>query len=202
MSTPTTTFALTWDYRCPFARNGHEHVVAALRAGAPWDVRFVAFSLGQVHVAEGETDIWDRPQDDSGLLALQAGVVVRDQLPERFLDVHEALFALRHDHGGHLRDEGALRETLAGVGVDADLVFDAIATGDPLLTVRQEHEAAVKEHAVFGVPTFIVGDRASFVRIMDRPAGDGAHGQRTIERILDLLAWPELNEFKHTSIPR
>ena len=98
-------FAVTWDYRCPFARNAHEHVVAGLRAGAPWDVTFVPFSLGQVHVAEGEPDIWDRWQDDTGLLALQAGVVVRDQFPDRFLDVHEALFALRHDHGGHLRDE-------------------------------------------------------------------------------------------------
>ena len=72
---------MTWDYRCPFAGNGHSHVVAALRAGAPWDVAFVPFSLGQVHVAEGEPDIWGHWQDDSGLLALQAGVVVRDRVP-------------------------------------------------------------------------------------------------------------------------
>ena len=24
----------------------------------------------------------------------------------------------------------------------------------------------------------------------------------TIERVVDLLGWPDLNEFKHTSIPR
>ena len=36
--------------------------------------------------SEGEPDIWDRPSDDTGLLALQAGVVVRDDHPERFLD--------------------------------------------------------------------------------------------------------------------
>lgn len=195
-------FSVTWDYRCPFARNAHDHVVTGLRAGAPWDVTFLGFSLGQVHVAEGEPDIWDHPADDTGLLALQAGVVVRDDQPDRFLDAHEALFALRHDHGGHLRDEGAVRATLDSVGVDTTAVFEAIATGAPLETIRKEHEGAAADHQVWGVPTFVVGESASFVRLMDRPQGDSALAIRTIDRVLDLLSWPELNEFKHTSIPR
>jgi hypothetical protein len=195
-------FSVTWDYRCPFARNAHEHVVAGLRAGAPWDVTFMAFSLGQVHVAEGEPDIWDHPQDDTGLLALQAGVVVRDQQPDRFLEAHEALFALRHDHAGHLRDEGEVRATLETVGVDVEAVFAAIAGGEPLEIVRKEHESGVASHSVWGVPTFVLGDEATFVRLMDRPQGDGAYAIRTVERVLDLLTWPNLNEFKHTSIPR
>jgi hypothetical protein len=41
-----------------------------------------------------------------------------------------------------------------------------------------------------------------FIRFMNRPEGDGALATKTIERALDLLTWPELNEFKHTSIPR
>ncbi len=49
----TRSFAVTWDYRCPFARNAAEHVLDGLGAGADWDVRWVPFSLGQVHVAEG-----------------------------------------------------------------------------------------------------------------------------------------------------
>ncbi|MFL6205167.1 MAG: protein-disulfide isomerase [Acidimicrobiales bacterium] len=197
------TFAVTWDYRCPFARNAHEHVLAGLRAGAPWDVTFVPFSLGQVHVAEGEPDIWGRWQEDSGLLALQAGVVVRDKFPDRFLDTHEALFALRHDHGGHLRDEQEVRRVLEEQSVDADAVLSEIEGGGPIAVVAAAHQAAAKEHAVWGVPTFIQGDRAVFVRYMDRPGGDGDRAIRSIERTLDLLeGWPELNEFKHTSIPR
>lgn len=196
------TFAVTWDYRCPFARNAHDHVVTALQGGAPWDVTFVPFSLGQVHVEEGEPDIWDRWRDDSGLLSLQAGVVVRDKFPDQFLAVHQALFSLRHDDGGHLRDEETVRGVLTDQGVDADAVLAEIDGGNAILTVRHEHERAAREHRVWGVPTFIVGDQASFVRLMDRPAGDAAHAQRSIERVLDLLTWPELNEFKHTSIPR
>ena len=196
-------FAVTWDYRCPFARNAHEHVIAGLRGGAEWDVTFVPFSLGQVHVAEGEPDIWGHWQDDTGLLALQAGVVVRDKFPDRFLDVHEALFALRHDHGGQLRDEGQVHGVLSDQGVDADAVLAEIATGQPIDTVRAAHELAARDQKVWGVPTFMIGDRAVFVRLMDRPDGDAARGQTSVDKVLDLLAgWPELNEFKHTSIPR
>src|SRR5215813_9086562 len=95
----TRAFEITYDYRCPFARNAHEHVLDALEAGADWEVTFVPFSLGQVHVAEGQPDVWDDPEADTGLLALQAGTVVRDKFPDRFLAVHRALFALRHDEG-------------------------------------------------------------------------------------------------------
>ena len=198
------TFSVTWDYRCPFARNVHDHLVEALEGGADWDVSFVPFSLGQVHVAEGETDIWERPGDDSGLLALQAGVVVRDVHPDRFLAVHRALFDARHEHGRALRDEEVVRDVLAGAGVDADAVLAEVATGAPLEAIRKEHEAAVAGHDVWGVPTFISGEQAVFVRLM-HPATRGEPGpsRQAIERIVALLTgWPELNEFKHTSLSR
>jgi DSBA-like thioredoxin domain-containing protein len=198
-----TEFAVNWDYRCPFARNAHEHLIEGLRAGAGWDVRFVPFSLGQVHVQEGEPDIWVRPQDDRGLLALQAGVVVRDKFPDRFLDVHEALFALRHDEGRHLEDPDEVRRVLEAQGVDAGAVFAEIESGAALEKVRSEHTATAEELDAWGVPTFMQGDRAVFVRLMERPKGDGELAQRTIDRVLDLLGdFPQLNEFKHTSLKR
>jgi hypothetical protein len=84
-----------------------------------------------------------------------------------------------------------------------DAVFDEIATGGPLATVRDEHTAAAEQHEVWGVPTFLLGDQAVFVRLMDRPQGDAEHARRSIQRILDLLVEaPELNEFKHTSLKR
>ncbi|HEX9991597.1 MAG TPA: DsbA family protein [Acidimicrobiales bacterium] len=200
---PTRQFAITWDYRCPFARNASEHVLDALGAGADWEVRWVPFSLGQVHVAEGEPDVWDDPDKDSGLLALRAGVVVRDRHPERFLDAHRRLFAARHDLGGQLNDRAVVAAALADAGLDADAVLAEVDSGWPLDTVRKEHEEVAGSHSVWGVPTFIAGDQAVFVRLMDRPAGDGERATRSVERVLDLLTgWTDLNEFKHTSIPR
>lgn len=195
------TFAVTWDYRCPFARNAHDHLVTALEAGAPYDVTFVGYSLSQGHLEEGDTPVWDDPDKDSGILAMQAGIVVRDRMPEHFLAVHRGLFDLRHDAGGDLRDADAVRGVLVQAGVDADAVFSEIATGWPLETFHKEHERSVTEHEVWGVPTFIAGGHAAFVRLMSRPNGDGELARRTIDRVVDLLVgMPELNEFKHTSI--
>jgi hypothetical protein len=195
-------FSITWDYRCPFARNAHEHVLAGLAGGADWDVTFLPFSLGQVHVEEGQPDVWDAPESDSGLLALQLGVAVRDTQPDLFRAVHEALFRHRHDRAGSLRDEDELLTLVGQVGVDADAAFAEVASGRPLATVKAEHTAFAESHHVWGVPTFIVDDRAGFVRYMHRPDGDAELAVRTIERTLELLEWSDLNELKHTSIPR
>ena len=199
----TTSFAVTWDYRCPFARNASEHILDALAAGADWDVTWMPFSLNQVHVEEGDVDVWDDPSKAAGLVAMQAGIAVRDNEPEVFPAVQRALFAARHDEGRDIREEDVIRDVLQHAGADADQVFKEIASGAPLQTFHAAHDEAVAEHKVFGVPTFIKDGQAVFVRVMDRPQGNGAHAQKTVERILDLLTgWPDLNEFKHTSIAR
>ncbi len=196
-------FAVTWDYRCPFARNAHEHLVTALEAGAGYDVTFQSFSLDQSHVEEGETAVWDEPDRHPGLLANQAGIVVRDRQPEQFLAVHRALFAARHDRALDTRKRDVVAGVLADAGVDAGGVLAEIDDGWPLETFRKEHTCAVEEHHVFGVPTFIAGDRAVFVRLLDRPGTDAALARSTIDRTVELATgWPELNEFKATAIPR
>ncbi len=196
-------FSVTYDYRCPFARNIHEHLIEAVRAGAQWQVEFVPFSLSQVHVEEGGTPVWDDPDKAPSLLAMEAGLVVRDRFPDRFLDVHEALFAARHDQGEDLRRQPVVGRVLDDAGVDADEVFEAVTEGWPGEVFRKAHEAAVSSHQVFGVPTFIVGDAAVFVRVMTRPAGDPELARSTIEHVLALMAdRRELNEFKHTTISR
>jgi hypothetical protein len=195
-------FALTYDYRCPYARIAHDHVVAALHDGADWDVRFLPFSLSQSHVDDGEPPVWERPEIDSGLLALQASIAARDTQPEHFLDVHHALFEHRHAAAGDLRRREVLSEVLAAAGADVDAVWAEVDTGRPLATIQREHTDFVESHHVWGVPTFVVDEHAVFVRLLDRADGDGELARTTVERILDQIAWPILNEFKHTSVPR
>lgn len=195
-------FAVTFDYRCPYARIAHDHVVAGLRDGAEWQVTFVPFSLGQTHVADGDPSVWEQPERDSGLLALQAAIAVRDTQGDRFVDAHHALFEHRHARGGSLRNRDALTSVLGSVGVDAEAVWREVGTGQPLATIEKEHEGIVASHGVWGVPTFVVGDAAVFVRLMEPADADGPGARATIERVLDQIGWPLLNEFKHTSIPR
>ncbi len=81
--------------------------------------------------------------------------------------------------------------------------MQAIDDGWPLETFRKEHEAAVADHEVFGVPTFLAGGRAVFVRLLSRPAGDADLAVSTVQRVVELVAgWDDLNEFKQTVVPR
>ncbi len=194
-------FAVTWDYRCPFARNAHEHLIVALRDGAPWNVTFLPFSLSQTYVPEGGTPVWDDPSKAPDLMALAAGIVVRDRFPAHFLDVHESLFAARHDDARDLRDEHVVRDVLTQHGLSAEAVLEEIASGWPMDIIRQAHEKAVSELEVFGVPTFILDDKAVFVRLTTRPKGDPETAQRTMGNIIRLLTeHDELNEFKYTTV--
>lgn len=202
-ATGPTAFALTYDYRCPFARNAHEHLIEAQRAGAEWDVEFLPFSLSQAHVEEGGQPVWDNPDKAPDLLAMESSIVVAERFSERFAELHLAMFAARHDEGRDLRQRAVVAGVLGEAGVDADTVFQEVAAGWPRQAFRKAHEHAVAEHHVFGVPTFVVGDAAVFVRIMTRPEGDGALARSTVEHVLALVTGhPELNEFKHTSIAR
>jgi len=196
-------FSVTWDYRCPFARNAHEHLLAGLADGADWDVTFLPFALGQTHVPEGGTPVWEDPDQFKDLLALAAGVVVRDQYPEQFGAVHHALFAARHDQGLDIREAKVVAGVLDAAGVPGDKVLAEVDTGAPIQEIRRSHERAVDEWAVFGVPTFVVEGRAVFVRLMSRPQGDAALARRTIESVVRLMdEEPDLNEFKYTKLAR
>jgi len=196
-------FSVTWDYRCPFARNAHEHVVAALQAGAPWDVTFLPFSLSQAHLPEGATPVWDDPVKAKDLMAMAAAVVVRDRHPDHFLAVHLALFSARHEEGLDLRDPEVVQHVVESAGAPGQSVMAEVGVGWAQKEMRNAHQQAVADHDVFGVPTFIVGDQAVFVRLMNRPNGDADLGRTTVERTVELIVGqPEINEFKHTSIAR
>jgi hypothetical protein len=173
-------------------------VAAAVLGGADLSVRFVAFSLDQLHVPEGEPPVWTRAPADrgSGVAALCTGIAVRDHFPEQFLTAHLELFAARHDRGSRLSDPAVLGDAVTRAGLDADAVAHLAGLPETLETLAREHTEMVERHAVFGVPTFIAGEEAAFVRFMEREDVD------SLQRVLDLLDLPAVNEFKRTRVPR
>jgi DSBA-like thioredoxin domain len=197
--TMSVTFSLTYDYLCPFARIANEAVITAVSEGIDWDVTFVPFSLAQTKVGPGDVAAWDRPpgaEHTRGIVAHQWALAVRDGFPERFPEFHLALYAARFDQGGDVDDPAVLVAVARQVGVDADEVAAVVAGGGPRRTLATIHEEAVARWGVFGVPTFIAGDHAVFVRLMERHRGDDVH------RVVDMLTWDRLNEFKRTRVPR
>ena len=195
----TSTFALTYDYLCPFARIAHETVVDGLAEGQPWTVEFRPFSLSQVHIEEGSPDVWDRTAGEdgtSGVLALEWSLAVRDESPELFPAFHRAVFAARHDDAADIGDPQVLADVATGAGLDPAVISEIVASGLPRKRLAEEHTEAVVSWAVFGVPTFIVGDEAVFVRLMERGRIED------VEQVLQMLDWSQLNEFKRTRLDR
>ena len=171
-------------------------------AGDAWHVRWLGFSLNQTRLSEGETAVWDDPEMAATRMAVEVGIAVRDGWPDAFPDVHHDLFAARHDRGQDLRDHNVVADVLVKRGLDPDQVFDEVLSCRPRDVFRIEHQTAAGVHKVFGVPTVIAAGQAVFIRLIDRPGTDAGKARDTVERCVDLVTgWPNLNEFKHTTIP-
>lgn len=195
------TFDLSFDYRCPFAKNIHLHVVSALRAGADLEVNFVPWSLSQGSRGHGP-DVWNDPAYDGDLLSLAAAVSVRDEQSEYFLDAHEALFRARHERAIRLVTLDEISNVLAPLGVDMAKVAVDVASRRPHDVIAASHKEFDRFEA-FGVPTFVVNDSATFVRYMSEPGDDPAQSVELINALLTMItSRPDLNEFKHTQISR
>jgi predicted DsbA family dithiol-disulfide isomerase len=193
------TFTVAYDYLCPFARIANESLVDAMAAGAPYDVTFKPFSLAQNHTQEHDVAVWDRgPSDEPGrgVLALLWSLAVRDGFGDSFLEFHKALFNAKHDDLVDIGDVAVLRDVASGVGLDADAIHAAVESGVPAKTLAAEHTSLVEDLGVFGVPTFIDGEEAVFVRFMER------HKLDDLDRVIDMISWTNVNEFKRARIPR
>jgi hypothetical protein len=193
-------FQLSYDYRCPFAKNIHLHVVTALRAGADFDVTFVPWTMSQGYRADGAPDVWDDPARDPEHLALAVSTSIRDLTPERFLDAHEALFRARHERAIRLVNEREITEALEGLQLDLKPIFEDVASRRPHKVIGASFRE-FEQYEAFGVPTFVVDGDATFVRYMNPPTDDPTASISVIESLISLMSNESaLNEFKHTKV--
>jgi hypothetical protein len=196
-----TTFDLSYDYRCPFAKNIHLHVLKALSVGADLNVTFVPWTLSQSSRSDGGPDVWNDPVFDAELLSLAVSISIRDQQPDLFLLSHEALFRARHERAIRLVTMKEISDLLSPLGVDMDAVERDVASRRPHEVIGKSYEE-FSTYEAFGVPTFVVNGDATFVRYMTSPTEDADASTKIIEALLTLMAnEADLNEFKHTRLP-
>ena len=144
-------FSVNWDYRCPFARNAHEHVMAALDAGADWDVTYVAFSLNQAHVEEGQPDVWDDPEKASSLLAMQVGIA------SKCTELAVAYAKEREQFGKPIGSFQAVKHICADMLVRAEVARAAVHAAGVMLDDTSAGDAARAAAAAK-----VVADEAAF----------------------------------------
>jgi hypothetical protein len=196
-----TSFDLSYDYRCPFAKNIHLHVLKALEAGADFDVNFVPWTMSQGYQEDGAPGVWNDPKFDAERLSLAVSVSVRDQQPDLFYAAHEALFRARHEQAIRLVTFEEIDRVLGPLGVDVEQVRIDVASRRPHEVIGKCFEE-FSTYEAFGVPTFVVDGDATFVRYMVPPTDGAAASVKLIESLITLMAQkPNLNEFKHTRLP-
>jgi protein-disulfide isomerase len=195
-------FDLSYDYRCPFAKNIHLHMVKALQAGADFDVNFIPWTMSQGHKAAGAPDVWDDPTRDEEHLALCVSISVRDNQPDKFLAAHDALYRARHERAIRLVSWEEIEGVLSPLGVDIEAVKEDVATRRPHQVLGESFQKMAKVEA-FGVPTFVVNGDATFVRYMDAPTDDAQESINVISTLVGLMENNfAINEFKHTKVSR
>ena len=134
-------FAVTFDYRCPFARNGHDvgdrrtasrsrlgrHVPAVLARPGPrrrGRAPGLGTRPGRVGHRRERACCW--------------GIAVRDEFPDKFLDWHLAAFTARHDHGAKIAKDEVLAEIATSVGLDPAAVARRGRVGAAVEDARAE----------------------------------------------------------------
>ena len=169
----TRRFGLTFDYRCPFARIAHEHVVDGPAGRRRLGRHVPAVLAGPGPRRRGRAAGLGAPRDGHRP-ARPAGVVaVRDTQPDHFLDAHHALFEHRHAAAGQLGPRRPRRRARRRPASTSTPCWPRSTAAGRWRRSRRSTRRTSSRHTVWGVPTFIVGDRAVFVRLMDLPDGDG-----------------------------
>jgi len=111
------------------------------------------------------------------------------------------MFRGRHEKGIRLVTIEEIEGLLAPLGVDMDKVRSDIASRRPHQVIGESFKRFAKVEA-FGVPTFVIGNDATFVRYMNAPTNDAHASIAVIDSLVSMMAnQPELNEFKHTRAP-
>ena len=195
----TRQFAVSFDYRCPFARNGHESVVAGLRAGRDWDVRSCR-SRSTRCTSRRARRRCGSATPTSGAPACSAAVGHRRP---RLVPRPVPRLAHRRVRGpprrGRQDRQGRSARARSRRRSGSTPTRSRPRSRGPAArrSLADEHTEAVKRwHDV---------RRADVHRRRHAPCSSAswtASNPDDVDRVLDLLEWTDLNEFKHTSVPR
>ena len=183
----TRSFGLTFDYRCPFARNGHEAAVNALREGADLDIRFLAV-LARPGPRRGgrAAGVGARSRR---LGHRHPGADVRHRGPRRASPTTSSTptsrcSRQRHDHGLKLGHEDVLQEAIEKVGLDAAAVKDEVVERASARRPRRgAHPPRSTSTRCSACPRSSTDDDAVFVRYMERGRADDLAPDRRPARV-------------------
>jgi predicted DsbA family dithiol-disulfide isomerase len=199
---PAREFDLFYDYLCPFVYRASVLLQTVRDSGERrLVIRWRYFSLAQVNSTEHGWTVWDAPGSEpvKGRLAFKAAEAARRQ--DRFDDLHMPLLQARHRDRLDIDDVAVVERVAVEAGLDLDRFRQDIADPDIVHAIARDHQPAVKEHGVFGTPTFVFpSGAAAYVRLSEAPEGSDAI--RVFDRIVSVAGdEPRILEIKRPNKP-
>lgn len=197
-----TTFELFYDYRCPFVYRASVLLQNVRDSGErTLDVRWRYFSLAQVNSKDDGWTVWEAPESEhvKGRLAFKAAEAARRQ--DRFEDFHLPLLQARHRDRLDIDDVAVVERVAVEAGLDLDRFRKDLADPEIVYAIARDHQPAVKEHGIFGTPTFLFpSGAAAYVRLSEAP--DGADALRIFDKIMSVAGdEPRILEIKRPNKP-
>jgi 2-hydroxychromene-2-carboxylate isomerase len=173
------------DVMCPWAYQSSLWI-REVRAQTGLDITWRCFSLEEINRVEGKKHPWERPWS-YGWSMMRVMVALR----RRSMDDADRFYAtagrLLHERGGKPHTPEGARAVVAELGLDPEIVDEAV--NDPTTTdeVRAEHDRVV-DHGGFGVPTLFLPDGTCLFGPIVTP---GPTGEAAV-RLWDLVTgWAE-----------
>jgi predicted DsbA family dithiol-disulfide isomerase len=197
-----TTFELFYDYMCPFVYRASLLLQNVRDSGErALDVRWRYFSLAQVNSKDDGWTVWEAPESEPvrGRLAFKAAEAARRQ--DRFEDFHLPLLQARHRDRLDIDDVAVVERVAVEAGLDLDRFRKDVADPEIVYAIARDHQPAVKEHGVFGTPTFLFpSGAAAYVRLSEAP--EGADAVRIFDKIVSVAGnEPRILEIKRPNKP-
>lgn len=190
--------AVTYDYRCPFTWNFHSHLFSYLKNNS-LEIDFLPFFLDATHINGSSQEFWTSKEAFENSRALRLSIVIKNELPDRFINFHEQVFRYRFEKFQDINSQETLTEVLKSCVIDVAFLnkCENLSFIDAL---RKIHESLIEKYQIFGVPTLIWENKSVFVRLME-PSLTADRSVKLLDVIFYAMQnYPELNEFKYTQL--
>lgn len=189
-----------YDYSCPFVYRASVMLQNAGRS-RKLNVRWSYFSLTQVNSRDDGWTVWGAPASERvpGRPAFMAAEAARRQ--HRFDEFHLPLLQAKHHDRLEIDRPEVVERLAVDSGLDLELFRQDLADPRILATLERDHLRGVREHGVFGTPTFVFPDgSAAYVRLAEAPEPSDAI--RVLDRVISVAAAePSILEIKRPRKP-
>jgi 2-hydroxychromene-2-carboxylate isomerase len=186
-----------FDVMCPYAYQTSKWI-RSVRDQLGIEVNWRFFSLEEVNRVEGKKHPWERDWS-YGWSLLRIGALLRRTSMADLDRWYEIAGRTLHEEGRRPHRPEVARHLLVELGLDPDLVDQAIADTTTHDDVKADHDRVVAAGG-YGVPTLFFDDHCLFGPVLvDPPTGDAA--VRLWRAVTAWLEFPDLFELQQPKDP-